>query len=159
MPFEINTLVPELWCSDFERSLEFYTDRLGFEVAQRRARDTHAYLSFQGSQIMIAWWEPDGRWEPWFPAPMERPYGRGINLQFMVKNVRQLHEKMVASGVQPFLKLHTASIWRTDRMDERTQFMVLDPDGYLLRFSQVDSHRPIQQSDIDRLNRVHANSG
>ncbi len=156
MSFEINSLVPELWCSDFEKSLSFYTERLGFNVAQRRSSDAHAYLSFQDSQIMIAWWQHDGSWEPWYPAPMERPYGRGINLQFMVTNVRQIHDDVVAAGIQPFLKLHTASIWRTDRMDERTQFMVLDPDGYLLRFSQVTSHRPIEQSDIDELDRVHA---
>ena len=43
-------------------------------------------------------------------------------------------------------------------MDERTQFMVLDPDGYLLRFSQVDSHRAIRQSDLDELDRTHAES-
>ena len=107
---------------------------------------------------MIAWWQHDGAWEPWFPKPMERPYGRGINLQFMVNNVRQIHSDVVSAGVQPFLELYTTSTWRTDRMDERTQFMVLDPDGYLLRFSQVDSHRAILQSDLDELDRIHAES-
>ena len=158
MPFEINSLVPELWCSDFEKSLAFYTDCLGFDVAQRRGSDPHAYLSLQGAQIMIAWWQHDGAWEPWFPKPMERPYGRGLNVQFMVDNVREMHSTVVSAGVKPFLELHTASIWRTDRMDERTQFMVLDPDGYLLRFSQVDSHRAIRQSDLDELDRSHAES-
>lgn len=144
MTFQINALVPELWCSDFEASLEFYTTVLGFEVAQRRSKDKHAYLSMQGSQIMLAWWEQDGSWEPWFPGPNKAPYGRGINLQLMVNNVREIHARVIAAGVQPFLELHTTSIWRTDRMDARTQFMVLDPDGYLLRFAQVDSHRAVK---------------
>ena len=159
MTFEINGLVPELWCSDFDASLEFYTGKLGFQVAQRRGSDPHAYLSFQGSQIMIAWWEFDGRWEPWYPKPMERPFGRGINLQFMVTGVEDIHARVVAAGVDPFLDLHTASIWRTNRMDERTQFMVLDPDGYLLRFSETVSHRPVEQADIAELDRIYHRPG
>ena len=74
----------------------------------------------------------------------------------MVSNVRDIHEAVTAAGVHPFLALRTSSVWRTDRMDERTQFMVLDPDGYLLRFSQVDSHRPIAASDIEELERTHS---
>lgn len=156
MTFSINSLVPELWCSDFEDSLKFYTEILGFTVAQRRLTDPHAYLSLQGSQIMVAWWEPDGTWEPWVPEPLERPYGRGINLQFMVDNVRDIHAAVLSAGLKPFLELHTTSIWRTDRMDKRTQFMLLDPDGYLLRFAQVDSYRSVEQSDIEELERSHA---
>ena len=45
MIFTINSLVPELLCSDFEKSLTFYTETLGFTVAQRREKDPHAYLS------------------------------------------------------------------------------------------------------------------
>ncbi len=36
MTFEIKPLVPELWCSDFEASVNFYTATLGFDVAQQR---------------------------------------------------------------------------------------------------------------------------
>ena len=143
MTFEINSLVPELWCSDFERSLTFYTDALGFSVAQMRDGEYHAYLSFQGAQIMIAWWEFDGAWEPWAPEPLEMPLGRGVNFLFMVEDVRNHHDRVQRAGIEPFLALHTASYWRSDRIDERTQFAVLDPDGYLLRFAQTDSHRPI----------------
>ncbi len=138
--FHINPLVPELWCSNFDESIRFYTDVLGFSVAQRRGGDKHAYLSLQGSQIMIACWEQDGTWEP---APLEKPYGRGINFQFLVNNVRRIHDAVRSADVKPFIDIYTKSYWRTDRMDERTEFAVLDPDGYLLRFSQVDSHRPI----------------
>ena len=28
--FHINSLVPELWCSNFDQSIRFYTDVLGF---------------------------------------------------------------------------------------------------------------------------------
>ncbi len=150
MVFHINSLVPELWCSDFEESLRFYTDVLSFTVIQRRGEDHHAYLSLQEAQLMLGAWEQDGTWEP---APLEKPYGRGINLFILVDNVREMYEAVVSAEVRPFVELHTKSYWRTDRMDERTEFGLLDPDGYLLRFSQVDSHRPIEQSDLNELDR------
>ena len=151
MTFQINPLVPELWCSDFETSLAFYTETLGFEIAQQRERDPHAYLALDGSQVMLAHWTFDGSWEPWYPAPIERPLGRGFNFQFLVADVTSLHDKAVGKGVEPFMALQTAMIWRTDRMDERAQFMVLDPDGYLLRFVQILSHRPVEPRDIEAL--------
>lgn len=147
MSFVINPLVPELWCSDFQKSLNFYVDALGFEVAQRRAFDPHAYLSLQGSQIMIAHWDFDGSWEPWYPRPMERPYGRGVNFQFMVRRVQTLYDRVLAKGIRPFLEMRDSEIWRTDYMDTRRQFMVLDPDGYLLRFSETIGQRPLEEAD------------
>lgn len=141
MSFEINSLVPELWCSDFDETYKFYTDVLGFTVVQRRGNNQHAYLSLQGSQIMIASWEQDGTWEP---APLEKPYGRGINMQILVFDVRELYRRVIANGYKPFVDLYSKSYWRTDRIDERTEFAVLDPDGYLLRFTQVESYRSIK---------------
>lgn len=138
--FHINSLVPELYCSNFDESIAFYTDVLGFSVAQRQGVDNHAYLALQGSQIMIASWEKDGTWEP---APLEKPYGRGINFQFLVNNVREIFDAVMSAGLKPFVDIYTKSFWRTDQMDERTEFAVLDPDGYLLRFSQIISQRPI----------------
>ena len=90
------------------------------------------------------------------PEPLKKPYGRGINFQFIVDNVREIHQTVLSAGYVPFLALETRFIWRTDRMDERTQFMVLD--GYLLRFAQVDSHRSIEQTDIEELNRTYGNT-
>ncbi|MEX1036441.1 MAG: VOC family protein [Sneathiella sp.] len=159
MTFEINNLVPELWCSDFKKSLDFYVGKLGFEVVQQRGSDPHAYLSLQGAQIMLAHWRLDGSWEPWHPAPMERPYGRGINFQFMIKGVQKLHARVVSAGVEPFLALHEAEIWKTDRMDTRIQFMVLDPDGYVIRFAETIRHRPVEPSDIAALDVYYGSTG
>ena len=68
--FQIHSLVPEFWCSNFDESLRFYTEVLGFTVAQRRGHDLHAYLELGDAQIMIACWEQDGTWEP---APLQKP--------------------------------------------------------------------------------------
>lgn len=143
MSFSINPLVPELWCSDFQASIDFYTGTLGFEVAQQRGRDPHAYLSFQGAQIMIAHWTFDGSWEPWYPKPLERPFGRGINFQFLIEGVQELYDRVCEKGFEPFLEIYDSEIWKSDCIDTRRQFMVLDPDGYALRFAQSLETRPI----------------
>lgn len=147
MTFAINPLVPELWCSDFDVSLAFYTGVLGFEVAQQRGGDPHAYLAFHGAQIMLAHWELDGKWAPWLPEQMDRPYGRGVNFQFMVPNVDALHEAILSRGAKPFLDIYEQEIWKTDCMDTRRQFMISDPDGYVLRFAQSLKTRPVNDAD------------
>lgn len=158
MTFKIEPLVPELWCSDFARSMEYYTDYIGFEVVQQRGQDPHAYLSLNKAQIMVAHWTFDGSWEPWYPKPMEHPFGRGINFQFMVDDVRSLYERVLSNGIKPFLHIHDAEVWRTDCMDTRRQFMILDPDGYLLRFAQSVSTRAVTKSDHERLNQQYGTS-
>ena len=75
---------------------------------------------------------------------MKIPLGRGINFQILVNNVREIYEAVVSADLKPFVDIYTKSYWRTDQMDERTEFAILDPDGYLLRFSQVESHKPIE---------------
>ena len=79
----------------------------------------------------------------------------GVNFFILVDDVREKYDVILAAGMKPFVELHTRSYWRTDRMDERTEFGVLDPDGYLQRFSQVESHRPVEQFDIDELDKKH----
>ncbi len=146
--FQIHTLVPEFWCSNFDKSLHFYTKVLGFSVTQRRGNDLHAYLELGNAQIMIACWEQDGSWEP---APLEKPYGRGVNFQILTDDIKTIYESALSADIKPFVELHTRWYWRTDRMEERTEFGLLDPDGYLLRFTEVGSHRPVEQSDIGTL--------
>jgi catechol 2,3-dioxygenase-like lactoylglutathione lyase family enzyme len=144
--FYINPLVPELFCSNFDQSLKFYVECIGFEVGQRRRSDQHAYIAFRGAQLMLV--RRDGTWET---GPMERPFGRGVNFQFMVDDVSDLYARVTGAGYKPFLPIATEWYWRTDRMDERTQFAVLDPDGYFLRFAQVNRHRPVTSEDDARL--------
>ena len=148
--FHIHSLVPEFWCSNFDESLHLYTEVLGFSVAQRRDTDLHAYLELGGAQIMIAHWEQDGSWEP---APLEKPYGRGVNFQILTDDIRSIYNAVLSAGIEPFVEIYSRWYWRTDRMEERTEFGLLDPDGYLLRFTEIGSHRPVEQSDIELLDR------
>lgn len=158
MAFKINQLVPELWCSNFEESKEFYIGLLGFKVAQQRGNDPHAYLSLHGAQIMIAHWELDGEWVPWLPRELQKPYGRGINLQFFVPNVDQIYGTVLSRGIAPLVEIYQDEIWKTDVMDTRRQFLISDPDGYVLRFAQSLGSRSVNPTDSERLNALYGSS-
>jgi len=82
-----NKLIPEISVTDIEESLRFYTEILGFKVEYSRPEDGFAFLSLQGSQLMVE--EINHNWDT---GELERPYGRGVNLQIEVDSVEDLRE-------------------------------------------------------------------
>lgn len=133
-----NPLVPELSVSDVAVSLRFYTAVLGFRVEYHRPENRFAYLSYQGSQVMID--QAHGTWET---GPLERPYGRGVNFQFLVVDIAPLVEALRSEGY-PLMDEPEERWYRTDDVVVgQREFLVMDPDGYLLRFAQSLGVRPL----------------
>jgi catechol 2,3-dioxygenase-like lactoylglutathione lyase family enzyme len=127
-----NALVPELLCRDVAASLAFYCDVLGFVRLYGRADPPFAYLEREGSQIMLDQTEPDG----WLTAPLEPPFGRGINLQIEANELTSLLDALAAIGHPLFREPEEVWYAGADRSYGQRQFLVQDPDGYLLRFCQ-----------------------
>ncbi|MCA3285091.1 MAG: VOC family protein [Roseomonas sp.] len=123
-------LVPELEVSDFDRSMHFYVEVLGFVIQYDRAERPFAYLAFGDAHIMI---EKGGGW---MTAHLERPYGRGINFQIRVPEVKSVRERLAAAGWPVFQDIEDAWYRRGTEHFGARELVVQDPDGYLLRFSQ-----------------------
>jgi catechol 2,3-dioxygenase-like lactoylglutathione lyase family enzyme len=128
-------LVPELIVSDFARSVKFYTEVLGFKKLYDRPEEAFAYLDRHGAQIMIAQLYPDDE-RCWVTAELTQPYGRGMNLEIEVEDVDALHATCVRQGARIFLAMEEKWYLRDALLLGVRQFIVLDPDGYLLRLSQ-----------------------
>ena len=127
--------VPELLVSSFAESLAFYKMAGFTDVYQRQ---NFAYLEYQGAQFMISqrnnWWET---------GEMEKPYGRGVNFQFSTNELDKLIERFKTAGIE--LYEGKKEKWRDlgGVQGGSIEFLVQDPDGYLLRFlQQIDSPRP-----------------
>lgn len=135
-------LVPELTCTDLQASLVFYREFLGFEVLYERAEDGFAYLQLGQAQLML-----EQGFEGWLTGPMERPFGRGLNLQIEVADARELAERLERHRVSLYRDCRTA--WYRDGAIEHGQveFLVQDPDGYLLRFIEPVGERPVDMID------------
>jgi catechol 2,3-dioxygenase-like lactoylglutathione lyase family enzyme len=97
---KFNPLVPELQVSDFDRSLAFYRDVLGFEILYLRVDERFAFLDREGAQLMIEQTvDPERMWNT---ADLAAPFGRGINFQIRVGDVDALHASIGAQGVTLF---------------------------------------------------------
>jgi catechol 2,3-dioxygenase-like lactoylglutathione lyase family enzyme len=135
-------LVPELICADFARSLAFYTDVLGFAVRYARPEERFAYLEREGAELMIE--QAVGR--AFLAAPLEHPYGRGVNFQIAVGDVATLHARVIDAGCPLYLPLEEKWYRRGAEEVGNRQFIVPDPDGYLLRFFQSLGVRALGRS-------------
>lgn len=134
MRASVPRLVPELDVSDLEASLTFYVEVCGFALRYERPDERFAYLDLDGAELMLQ--QADGPGRRFRTAPLERPYGRGVNLQIEVADVDALHARAAAAGHDLVLELEERW-YRTGAVEAgNRQFVVADPDGYLLRFFQ-----------------------
>lgn len=127
-----NALVPELAVSDWRTSRAFYCDLIGFEVVYERPEEGFSFLTFGDAQLMI-----DqiglGRTFELAEAPLDRPFGRGLNLQIRVPQVPSILDRLETAGVSLYLPLEEKWYRCDDHEVGNRQFVVADPDGYLLR--------------------------
>ncbi|KPF59838.1 VOC family protein [Rhizobium sp. AAP116] len=139
-----NALVPELAVSDWRTSRAFYCELLGFEVAYERPEEGFSFLTLGDAQLMI-----DqigiGRTFEVQDAPVARPFGRGLNIQILVPQVTPVLKRLATAGVSLYLPLEEKWYRRGDREVGNRQFVVPDPDGYLLRL-----YEDLGERDLDR---------
>jgi len=127
-----NALVPELTVDRIEASLRFYTTA-GFSVRFQRDDPPFAYLELGQAQIMLEQQHERG----WNVTPLDRPLGRGINFQIEVPDADAVHSALVATGVTIFREVKDTWYSAASNIQKgQREFLVQDPDGYLLRFAQ-----------------------
>lgn len=122
-------LVPELLVSDHAASRDFYVRIIGFNVRYERPAEKFSYLDLGGAELMI-----EEESDFWTTAPRERPYGRGINLQIEVDKIDPILGRLQDAGVALFRPVEEAWYRTGGNYGGSRQFLVQDPDGYLLRF-------------------------
>ena len=136
-----NSLIPELYVSDFEKSLHFYTNILGFEINYQRENPHFAFLSYGEAQLMI---QIDDDNPVWHIGKLEKPYGRGINFEIRTVELDSLITRLSKENYP--LHRGVEESWRKtgEVMVNQKEIIVLDPDGYFLRFSQYLGSKPVQ---------------
>lgn len=125
-------VVPELIVYEFEQTLSFWRDILGFVIQFDRPAEKLAMLEHpDGAQVMF--FERDGGWET---GPFERPLGRGVVIQVFVNDLDAVAKRVEVAGLQYFVSPFEK--WRDwgDRLGGQREFLILDPDGYLVKVAQ-----------------------
>ncbi|MCG9557821.1 bleomycin resistance protein [Vibrio kanaloae] len=127
-----NPMVPELSVSDFSKSLNFYCEILGFKVRSQRKSPDFVYLEFEQVQIMLEQIHDNA----WVTGSLETPLGRGVNFQIELSDIAPVYERLESAGVPLFKEQKDTWYDVGDSLSGQREFLVQDPDGYLLRFSQ-----------------------
>lgn len=128
-----NALVPEFAVTDWRRSKQFYCEILGFDCVYERPEDGFCYLSLQGAALMIDQIGA-GRTFDEGHLPHSYPFGKGLNVQIRVSSIEPLLAGLETARYPLFLPVEDRW-YRVDNTETgNRQFIVADPDGYLLRF-------------------------
>lgn len=126
---KFNSLIPELSVTDINITRNFYVEVLGFEVYYERKEDKFIFVKYENNQIMLEQLN-----DKWSTGPMEYPFGRGINLEMTVSNIDAIYKRVIDSKLDVFAKMES-KVYKCGTEDVvQRQFLVQDPDGYLLRF-------------------------
>jgi effector-binding domain-containing protein len=120
---------------DIQRSIDFYVDKLGFEVVY--------FFPFDKSQAMIAELEKGGvriklqDLKPLlFASPFKQDlqqnkFGVGAELIFLVEDVNEYHQMLIQKGWQIY---SYTKVEQEGRPARAAEFSIQDPDGYTLSF-------------------------
>lgn len=131
-------LVPELLITDLDKSLDFWCRLCGFAVLYHRFHEGFAYIARGTVHIML---EQAGVGRNWITGPLEHPFGRGINFQISVPSIDPLVKALEAED-WPLFVVPETTWYRTGEHEAGvTQFLVADPDGYLIRFQETLERR------------------
>lgn len=124
-----NKLIPELSVSDINKTREFYVDVLGFKICYERPEDKFIFVEKDGNQIMLEQINDN-----WNVGKMEYPFGRGINFEMTFSDVDAVYERIEKAGIKLFRKMEVKDYECGNETVHQKQFLIQDPDGYLLRF-------------------------
>lgn len=143
---ELPSLVPELLVADLSSSLRFWCGLCEFEVRYDRAEEGFVYIQRGSAHLML---EQIGFGRNWIAAPLERPLGRGVNFQVSVSELDTILSNLIGAAYPLFMEPET-KWYRVGEGEEAgvRQFVVADPDGYLVRFQTSIGRREFTNTDI-----------
>lgn len=125
-----NKMIPELSVFDLEQTIAFYK-QLGFEIVYERPEDRFVFMSFEGSQFMFEQIHSDG----WNTGKMHYPLGQGVNFSIETDQIDRLYMRLKAEQFPFYRELKTSAYRVNDESIEQKEYLIQDPNGYLLRFT------------------------
>lgn len=136
---KFNALIPELAVTNLEKSQNFYTKILPFKVWYERTESKLVVIEYEGSQIII--FQSNDRWKT---GQLEYPLGRGINFEITTSSIQSILNTLSENKYPLFRPVADEWYRVNDELKGNRQFLVQDPDGYLLRFTENLGTRPLK---------------
>jgi len=124
-------LVPELLVTDLAASLAFWCGLLGFRVVYDRPESGFSCLDLNGARVMLE--QQTATERQWRTAPLDPPLGRGVNFEIEVNDLTPILLRLAAASWPLFMPPEEKWYRTGDTEAGQRQFLVQDPDGYLVR--------------------------
>ena len=125
-----NKIIPELSVTNLEDSLKFYKTA-GFKIEYERVENKFVFLSLGEIQFML---QEISDKDKWTVAPLTHPFGNGINFQLEVTNLNEIYNNLKNSNYEITFDIEENWYRQDDKLLGNKEFLIQDPDGYLLRF-------------------------
>ena len=129
---EFSKNIPELSVTNLKNSLNFYKTA-GFKVEYDRPENKFAFISLDEIQFMLQEIANNDKWDV---APLSYPFGNGINFQLEVENLDEIYNSFKNSNYKRTFDIQENWYRQDDKLLGNKEFLIQDPDGYLLRFSE-----------------------
>lgn len=125
-----NKSIPEFDVTNLNKTIEFYKT-CGFKIEYDRPESKFVFMSLGEIQFMFCELKDINKWET---GKLEYPFGRGINFQLEVDNVDNIYINLKNAGYPIMIEMDENWYRQDDKLLGNKEFLVQDPDGYLLRF-------------------------
>ena len=129
---EFSKNIPELSVSNLEDSLNFYKTA-GFKIEYERPENKFVFISLDEIQFMLQQISNNDKWDI---SPLSYPFGNGINFQLEVKNLDKIYNSFKSSDYKITFDIEENWYRQGNKLLGNKEFLIQDPDGYLLRFSE-----------------------
>ena len=136
-----NKIIPELSVSNLENSLKFY-QTIGFKIEYERVENKFVFLSLGEIQFMLQEISNEDKWDV---APLKYPFGNGVNFQLEVENVDKIYSLLKENNYKIAIEMEENWYRQDDKLLGNKEFLVQDPDGYLIRFSEDLGEKEAEQ--------------
>lgn len=127
-----NKIIPELSVTNLENSLNFYKTA-GFKIEYDRPENKFAFISLGQIQFMLQEIDENDKWTV---APLSYPFSNGINFQLEVDNLDVIYNNLKNIDYKIAFDIEENWYRQDNKLLGNKEFLVQDPDGYLLRFSE-----------------------
>lgn len=129
---EFNKNIPELSVTNLENSLNFYKTA-GFKIDYDRPENKFTFISLGEIQFMLQEISDTDKWDV---ASLSYPFGNGINFQLEVENLDEIYNSFKKSNYKITFDIEENWYRQDNKLLGNKEFLIQDPDGYLLRFSE-----------------------
>ena len=129
---DFNQLLPELTVSNLKISLDFYKT-IGFSIVYERKEDKFVFLKYEDVNLML---QEESASSKWSTSPLSYPYGNGINFEIDVDNIDTIYNNLKEKGFEITFDIEENHYKNGNITYINREFLIQDPDGYLLRFAE-----------------------